>query len=188
MYLTTFQIFLLSIGFLILLYIGFVRKQKLSFQIEQIHTLQLDLEKQKNEINLIAQIRFEEFKANEIEFLKKEIKEVSVKEAQVMLDEWKIQNETFYRQDAINRSSAVILGKVTEHAIPFHAQFPFNPKDARFIGSPIDMIVFDGAEAEEVVDIYILEIKTGESKLNKRQRLVKEAVLKGRVHWRELRI
>ncbi len=188
MYLSTIQIFLLLIGFLIILLVSFLRKKKLSFQSEQNHKLQLDLEKQKNEINQLAQIRFEEFKANEIEFLKKEIKEVSVKEAKVMLDEWKVKNETFYRQDAINRSSAVILGKVTEHAIPFHAQFPFNPKDARFIGSPIDMIVFDGAEAEDVVDVYILEIKTGESKLNKRQRLVKDAVLNGRVHWRELRL
>jgi predicted Holliday junction resolvase-like endonuclease len=50
------------------------------------------------------------------------------------------------------------------------------------------MFEFDGAEAEDTVDVYIIEIKTGDSKLNKRQRLVKEAVKSGRVHWRELRV
>jgi predicted Holliday junction resolvase-like endonuclease len=104
------------------------------------------------------------------------------------LEAWKIQNETFYRQDAINRSKAVILGKVTEHLVPFQNGFPFNPKEARFIGSPIDIIVFDGIDNEDVVDIYILEIKTGNSSLNKRQRLVRDAVREGRVHWRELNL
>jgi predicted Holliday junction resolvase-like endonuclease len=50
------------------------------------------------------------------------------------------------------------------------------------------MIVFDGCDHEDAVDVYFLEIKTGGSQLNKRQRLVKEAIYEGRVHWRELRL
>ena len=94
----------------------------------------------------------------------------------------------FYRQDAINGSQSVILGKVTEHLIPFHQNFPFNPKESIFIGSPIDMIVFDGIDNEDVVDIWILEIKTGKSSLNKRQRLIRNAVENNRVFWRELNV
>ena len=188
MQLTLFTIIGITIAIIILLMFLYSKSIEVKNLQLEVSNLKLNYEKLKGAITLEANKLNEDFKTKEIEFLKKEINEISLKEARLKLEEWKIENETFYRQDAINRSASVILGKVTEHAIPFHAQFPFNPKDARFIGSPIDMIVFDGAEAEDVVDVYILEIKTGESKLNKRQRLVKEAILNGRVHWREIRI
>jgi predicted Holliday junction resolvase-like endonuclease len=38
----------------------------------------------------------------------------------------------------------VTFGKVTEHFIPDLPDFAYNPKDARFLGSPVDFIVFDG--------------------------------------------
>jgi predicted Holliday junction resolvase-like endonuclease len=108
--------------------------------------------------------------------------------AKLKLEMWKMEWETFYRQDAISRSQSVILGKVTEHLIPFHSTFPYNPKEARFIGSPVDLIVFDGVENEENVKVYLIEIKTGNSNLTKRQRLIRDAVLENRVYWRELKI
>lgn len=129
-----------------------------------------------------------QFKENEMEQLRATLSLSAKQTAMAELEAWKIKHEAFYRQDAINRSQAVIMGKVTEHLIPFHSSFPFNPKEARFIGSPIDIIVFDGIDNEDVVDIYILEIKTSGSSLSKRQKLIKSAVLEGRVHWRELRM
>lgn len=92
------------------------------------------------------------------------------------------------RRDAITRSSAVIRGQVTEHLIPYFPNFPFNPKEARFIGSPVDYLIFDGVDEEEMRKIVFLEIKTNGSRLNARQRRIKEAVDKGRIEWRELRI
>ena len=139
-------------------------------------------------IPILANQQFDEFKKNEIESLKAVLGAAAAKTALADLETWIIKYEMFYRQDAINRSQSVILGKVTEHLIPFHQNFPFNPKEARFIGSPIDMIVFDGIENEGVVDIYILEIKTGKSTLSKRQRLIRDAVENGRVTWRELNV
>ncbi len=107
--------------------------------------------------------------------------------ANVLLQKWKIENEAIIRQDAIDRSYSVNLGKITEHLIPFHIDFPFNPKDARFIGSPIDMIVFDGhSDKKDDVIIYIVEIKTGNSKLTEIQKKIKEAVLKGEIRWAEI--
>jgi predicted Holliday junction resolvase-like endonuclease len=107
--------------------------------------------------------------------------------ANVLLQKWKIENETLIRQDAINRSYSVNLGKITEHLIPFHLDFPFNPKDARFIGSPIDMIVFDGySDKKDELIIYIVEIKTGNSKLTEIQKKIKEAVFKGEIRWCEI--
>ncbi|HRQ55032.1 MAG TPA: Holliday junction resolvase-like protein [Ignavibacteriaceae bacterium] len=107
--------------------------------------------------------------------------------ANVMLQKWKIENEAAIRQDAINRSYSVNLGKITEHLIPFHINFPFNPKDARFIGSPIDMIVFDGhSDNKEDIIIYIVEIKTGNSKLTEIQKKIKEATINGNIRWYEI--
>ena len=96
------------------------------------------------------------------------------------------------REDAIAKSKSVIRGQATEHLIPFFAtSFPFNPKEARFIGSPIDLIIFHGIDdpdAGDNVAIYFVEIKTGSSALSKREKLIKQAVQAGRVHWEEIKI
>lgn len=155
---------------------------------KEIEAIQSKLNASYRDIPLLANQQFDEFKRKELDILRGVLAESAKESALAELETWKIQNETFYRQDAINRSKAVILGKVTEHLVPFQNGFPFNPKEARFIGSPIDIIVFDGIDNEDVVDIYILEIKTGNSSLNKRQRLIRDAVREGRVHWRELNL
>lgn len=155
---------------------------------KEIEAIQFKLNDSYSTIPLLANQQFDEFKKNEIDILRTVLAEAASKTAFADLEAWKIKYEMFYRQDAINRSQSVILGKVTEHLIPFHQNFPFNPKEARFIGSPIDMIVFDGIENEDIVDIIILEIKTGKSTLSKRQRLIRDAVENGRVTWRELNV
>jgi predicted Holliday junction resolvase-like endonuclease len=155
---------------------------------KEIEAIQSKLNASYRDIPILANQQFDEFKRKELDTLRGVLAESAKKSALAELEMWKIQNEAFYRQDAINRSQAVILGKVTEHLVPFQNGFPFNPKEARFIGSPIDIIVFDGIDNEDVVDIYILEIKTGNSSLNKRQRLIRDAVREGRVHWRELNL
>ena len=113
---------------------------------------------------------------------------VARREAQAELTEWKIENEAVIRQDAIARSRAVIVGKVTEHLIPYMPIFPYNPKDARFIGSPIDLIVFDGCDDGQVREVIFLEIKTGASALSLRQRQIRTAIESGQVVWRVLKV
>jgi len=155
---------------------------------KEIEAIQSKLNATYRDIPVLANKQFDEFKKNEIDSLRNILAEAAKKSALAELETWKMKHENFYRQDAINRSQSVILGKVTEHLIPFHKSFPYNPKEARFIGSPIDMIVFKGIENEEDVEIHILEIKTGNSTLNKRQRLIRDAVNNHRVVWRELNI
>ncbi|MFN6203347.1 MAG: Holliday junction resolvase-like protein, partial [Acidobacteriota bacterium] len=115
--------------------------------------------------------------------------EVSVAiEAQDLLAEWKTEQEKQIRQDAIQRSQAVTVGKVTEHLVPHLPNFNFNPKDARFIGSPIDFIIFDGLnddEENQIREVVFLEIKTGTSTLTRRERMVRDAIKAGRVRWLE---
>lgn len=92
------------------------------------------------------------------------------------------------RKDAIERSRATIEGKTFEQIIPYLPGFEWQPSDCRFLGSPIDMVVFDGLSTNCVKEVIILEIKTGKSKTTKRQNSIKKAVNEGKVSWKELKI
>lgn len=92
------------------------------------------------------------------------------------------------RADAVRRSSAVVSGKVTEHLAPYMAAFPYDPKDARFLGTPVDLIVFDGMSEDSLREIVFLEIKSGSATLSTRERRIRDAVLARRVVWREFRV
>ena len=101
---------------------------------------------------------------------------------------WKATYTRAIRQDAIVRSQATIAGQVQEQLLPVLPDFPFNPKDARFLGSPVDLIVFDGLDAGELRGIVFIEVKTGGSALSKRERQLRDAVRDGRVRWQEMRM
>jgi predicted Holliday junction resolvase-like endonuclease len=89
------------------------------------------------------------------------------------------------RLDAIQRSSAVTRGKVTEHIVPYLPGFDIDPKDIRFLGTPIDLIAFKGLNGlGEEVEIVFIEVKTGRSVLSAREKAVKKAVEEKKVSWR----
>lgn len=92
------------------------------------------------------------------------------------------------RQDAVQRSLAVTAGKVYEQLLPYLPDFPFNPKDVRFLGSPVDFVVFDGLSDGQVTRVVFVEVKTGGAELSTRERRVREAVRERRVEWHELRL
>jgi len=92
------------------------------------------------------------------------------------------------RADAVRQSRAVITGKVAEQLVPWLPAFPFHPGDARFLGSPVDLVVFDGLDAGALRRIVLVEIKTGRAGLTARERQVRTAVQEGRVEWLELRV
>ncbi len=92
------------------------------------------------------------------------------------------------RSDAINRSRAVIGGQVVEQVAPFLPDFPCNPSDARFIGKPVDFIAFAGlSEKDNVDEVLLIEVKTGRSELNAREKEIRRAVNEGRVRYVEYR-
>ena len=101
---------------------------------------------------------------------------------------WKARHTGAIRLDAIQRSQAVTIGKVSEQLLPYLPDFPFNPKDARFLGSPVDLVVFDGLDDGEVRRVVFIEVKTGTSGLSGRERQVRDAIQARRVEWTELRV
>jgi predicted Holliday junction resolvase-like endonuclease len=101
---------------------------------------------------------------------------------------WKARYTATIREDAVQRSQAVTAGKVHEQLIPYLPAFPYNPKDVRFLGSPIDLVVFDGLAEGRIRRIVFLEVKTGRSGLTSRERLVRDVIQARDVEWVELRV
>ncbi|MEE8134938.1 MAG: Holliday junction resolvase-like protein, partial [Gemmatimonadales bacterium] len=63
----------------------------------------------------------------------------------------------------------------------------FDPRDARFLGSPVDLVVFDGLSEGKVRRVVFVEVKTGQSHLSGRERQVRDVVVARSVEWVEVR-
>jgi len=101
---------------------------------------------------------------------------------------WKARYTAAIRENAVQRSLAVTAGKVHEQLIPYLPEFGYNPKDVRFLGSPVDLVVFDGLAEGQVRRVIFLEVKTGGSPLTRRERQVRDVVEARAVEWAELRV
>ena len=88
------------------------------------------------------------------------------------------------RYDAILRSKRTLLGKLWEQVSPYLPKFPFHPSDMKFLGSPIDFIIFDGASENDIKQVIFLEVKSGDSKLSPQEKRLKQAIESGKVHWK----
>jgi predicted Holliday junction resolvase-like endonuclease len=114
--------------------------------------------------------------------------EIARREADTDKERWKLEYEAEIRRDNTARSQAVTTGKVAEQLAPYLPEFEYNPKDARFLGTPVDFVVFDGMSDGESVQVVFLEVKSGSSSLNERQRRIRTAIESRRVKWGEMRV
>ena len=97
--------------------------------------------------------------------------------ARLLFEAWRQEAEKAIREDAIRKSESVIQGKITEHLIPFFPSFPYNPRDARFMGTPVDFVVFDGLSEGKMRQIVFIEVKSGKAPtLSKRERQVRKCI------------
>ena len=80
------------------------------------------------------------------------------------------------------KSSEVRLGHIAETLAPFLDQFDFDPETCVFLGKPIDYISFGDDE------ITLIEVKSGKSQLNSKQRHIRDQVKAKLVSWKEVRI
>jgi len=87
-------------------------------------------------------------------------------------------------RDAVTQSRAVLGGKFTEQMAPYLPEFKYDPTEARFIGSPIDLIVFPGLSRGEPEEIVIMEIKSGQKvQLTPQERKIRQLIEEGMVRW-----
>ena len=109
------------------------------------------------------------------------------------LDRWKQECTEAIRKDSVNRSRSTLKGKIAEQMAPYLPGFPYSAADARFIGSPVDFIVFDGYSTAKdgdsgEVSIVLVEVKQGKGKLTRGESLIRKAVEEGRVSWKMVTI
>jgi predicted Holliday junction resolvase-like endonuclease len=99
---------------------------------------------------------------------------------------WQAETEQV-RKNAVVQSRAVLGGKFTEQMVPYFPDFRYDPTEVRFIGTPIDMIVFPGLAQGDPEEIVILEVKTGRSaQLTPQQRKIRQLIEEGMVRWDEI--
>ena len=96
---------------------------------------------------------------------------------------------------SVNTSRAVLKGKMAEQMAPIMSEFQYLPSDAKFLGDPIDYVVFDGytdyrdgdGRAEDI-EIVLIDIKSGGARLTKGQQAIAQAMAEGRVRFETIRI
>lgn len=84
-------------------------------------------------------------------------------------------------------AKSVNIGKNLEKILPTMKDFKWALPDSRFLGDPIDLLVFNGASVGKVSSISFVEVKTGKARLNQHQKAIKDAVEDKKVHYKEIK-
>ncbi len=99
------------------------------------------------------------------------------------------------RKESTDQSRAVLKGKMAEQIAPMLPGFDYWPSDARFLGDPVDYVVFNGySEIKDAgldgedLEIIILDIKQGRAHLTQGQRQIAKALQEGRVRFEVVRV
>ena len=129
------------------------------------------------------------------EILSEEQRSVKSKEAQHIENEKKLLNDVNTLQKTLaeeeearkkilsqKKSSEVRLGNIAEKLAPFLDQFDFDPENCIFLGQPIDYLSFDDDA------VTFIEVKSGKSQLNTKQRHIRDLIKAKQVAWQEIRI
>ena len=116
------------------------------------------------------------------------------REIEIRAEKRFMEMEAQLRGDILRRSRASLKGRIVEQMIPFFEEFKYNPADARFIGSPIDYVIFDGYtdikdnRKDRPITVILMDIKTGDSKLTLEQRRIKRALESKRIKWETIKL
>lgn len=94
------------------------------------------------------------------------------------------QHEDINKLLSQKKSSEVRLGQIGEHFAPLLQDFPYNSKNVRFLGSPIDFVVFE-LEQDKIV---FVEFKTGKAKETAKQRHIRDIIKNGNVEYQLMRV
>jgi predicted Holliday junction resolvase-like endonuclease len=99
------------------------------------------------------------------------------------------------RKESVEKSRSSLKGQIAEQMAPLLPGFRYLPADARFLGDPIDYIVFhgytgvrDARALDESLEVVLLEVKQGGSALSGFQKAIAAAVQAGRVRFEVCRV
>ena len=99
------------------------------------------------------------------------------------------------KKRSVNTSRAVLKGKMAEQFAPLFPEFHYLPSDAKFLGDPVDYVIFDGytdfrdgdGRAEDI-NVILIDIKSGQARLSKGQQAIAQAIAAGRVRFETVHI
>ncbi len=89
--------------------------------------------------------------------------------------------ERYYELENKYRGMSVKHGNQFESFVPFMDDYPGEKENTVFIGRPIDFISFDEDS------VKFIEVKTGKSELNDKQRHIKKLIEDKKIGWYELK-
>lgn len=96
---------------------------------------------------------------------------------------------------SVNTSRAVLKGKIAEQFAPILPEFDYLPSDAKFLGDPVDYIIFDGysefregLRSADEIQIILLDIKSGNARLHQGQQAIAKAIQQKRISFQTLHI
>jgi predicted Holliday junction resolvase-like endonuclease len=88
----------------------------------------------------------------------------------------RLEDEEYRRQ-----SLSTTYGRITEQWFPLMPDYPYDPQNFRFLGSPVDGVQF---EEDRIV---FVEFKANRSRLSKNQEHYRRLIEEGYVYWEEFR-
>ncbi len=143
--------------------------------------------KLKAEANKLFRLWTEQMLEKEKENIKRELNDIFNEKYKVEFERWKQEFTHKIREETLKKSGEVLKGKVIEQLVPYFKNFPYDPRDARFIGSPIDFVIFDGLRGKGKIErIIFLEIKSGKSKLSENERKIEDVIKEKKVEFRTI--
>ena len=137
--------------------------------------------------NKIIQQQFQLLLESKLNTIKNEIDSFEKNRSESFLKTWQTENEVNIRRQAIASQTREITNEIAKETKLLNESFSYNPRDIKFIGKYIDLIVFDGAADEEEVSIYFLEItKANNGSTSEYKNKVWAAINKRKFNWKEI--
>jgi len=84
--------------------------------------------------------------------------------------------------ESSKQSLSTTYGRITEQWAPFMSGYPYDPRNFRFLGSPVDGVQFEDNK------VVFVEFKANESRLTPRESRIRQLIQEGRVEWLEFRL
>ncbi|MBN1645643.1 hypothetical protein JW868_01235 [Candidatus Woesearchaeota archaeon] len=103
--------------------------------------------------------------------------------------EWRLTKLESIVKDRVKQSRSVIGGQFSEQLAPYLPDFPYSPSEVRFLGKPIDFLVFKGLDDKEIEEVVFVEIKSGRTKqLSTVERRLRDVINAKKVKWEKYEV
>ena len=93
-----------------------------------------------------------------------------------------IEEENNQKILSMKKSSEIRTGYIAEQLAPFLEGFQHDPRNIRYLGNPVDYIVFGKDK------ITFVEVKSGKSHLSHNQKNIRRLVEDKKVEWQDFRV